>query len=312
MEKTLDDVHEQKIDFMSNNELFRILRERECCLTELSVLQDFIDRRDVINVYAGEELISFVVPKHRSMDQALEIKISENEEELLNEYIVSNLLYNYGFTTEVLDYFSSNKDYLIMEYVPKKSALEEFDSIEKMATGMASALREFHNIKIPKDSLSPEECEILVRDPHKYMDVALANEEGNSAFKDYIKQINYSTVKDYIIDNGHLFKVCDVIVHGNFSPANVFIKDGKLDKITNFSESHYGDRHFDIYYAMYTSAYYLGILDDELLLEKFNNLFLDSYGRDNIDYERLRLCGNIICMYFDQNTYKKNLTRIRF
>lgn len=311
MKSSIDDPCDQKIDFMSNDELFKILREKACCLTELSVLQDFINCRDVTDVSDDGNIFSFVVPKQRSKDQTLDIRISDNED-LLNEYVLASLFYNYDLCSEVLDYYSSNKDYLIMEYVDKTSALEEFDSLEKMAVGMASALRTFHNLNIRKDSLSPEEADTLVSYSHKYLDVALSRDEGSSDFRDYIKEINYNTIKDYIIEHGHKFIVDDVIVHGNFSPNNIFIKDGKLDKITNFSESHFGDRHMDIYYAMYTSANYLGILDDEEQLEKFNNLFLDSYGRDNIDYERLRLCGNIICMYYGENKQQKNLTRIRY
>ena len=74
-----------------------------------------------------------------------------------------------------------------------------------------------------------------------------------------------------------------------------------------FSDTHYGDRHLDIFYAKYALHYYYNALYDTKLIDRIDQLFLDSYGRDEIDYERLRLCGYIMCMYKEDKAFTREL-----
>ena len=311
MKKFLEDVDAPTSNLVSNKDLFEILKEKGCCKTELSILQDYIQKRDVIDVSGFSGNTTFIVPEHNKNKSGLVVKISQNENELFNDAVVTRLMAKKGCSSNVLNYFSSNKDYLITEVITSSPAIDEFTSLDSMAAGMGKSLRQFHEIDWKKDEFTSDEIDVLVNNPNKFIDIALSHEEGLSYLKDYIKEYNYRTMKKYILEYCYKFESDEVIVHGDFNPRNIFINKGKLDKMIDFTDTHYGDRHYDIYFTMWSSALYLGILDDPKKIEQFNRIFLDSYGRDVIDYERLRLCGNIVCMYWQEHNDINGLSRSR-
>lgn len=291
------------------SELMDILKEKECCTSDLRILNDFINNRDVIDISGLSGNTTFIVPNDENNKESYVIKISPNDGELYDEYIVNNLFFKYGLAPEVIEYFSSNKDYLVNRFIEDECMIDTYFSLDDLARKLGSALRSFHDLKWDKEKFDFMEAEVLIDNPDKFLNISLEHSEGFSYLRDYLKESHYKRIKEHIEEYGYLFKNDDVLVHGEFNPRNIFIKDGKLDKIMGFTDTHYGDRHFDIFYTMWSLAYYSKILDNQKLIDKVNQIFLDSYGRDVIDYERLRLCGNIVCMY-KQNPHEVNgLTR---
>jgi kanamycin kinase len=107
--------------------------------------------------------------------------------------------------------------------------------------------------------------------------------------KNYLKKYQ----ADYIVD--------EVMIHGDFNPRNVFVSDGKLAAIVDLNDTCFGDRHYDIYFSMWTVALYSGILNSPDLVAECEKIFLDSYGREKIDMQRMEYCKRLTCMYWQEH-----------
>ena len=292
---------------ISYNDLIRILKEKDCCTSDLRVLNDYINGRDVIDISGTSGNTTFIIPKNEKNKESFVVKISPNDGELYDEYIVNNLFFKYNLAPEVIEYFSSNKDYLINRFIEGNCAINLINDVEEMAVILGKSLRLFHDMKWDKDNFDFMESEVIIDNPDKFLNISMEHNFGNNDMKEYLKENNFNRMKEYILENGYLYKNDDVIVHGEFNPKNIFLKDKKLFNLMGFSDTHYGDRHLDIFYAKYALHYYYNVLYDTKLIDRIDQLFLDSYGRDAIDYERLRLCGYIMCMYKEDKAFTREL-----
>lgn len=55
----------------------------------------------------------------------------------------------------------------------------------------------------------------------------------------------------------------DVIIHGDYNLRNVFAKNSTFAGMVDFADTCFGDRHYDIYFSMWTVALYSGIIGQE-------------------------------------------------
>ena len=78
----------------------------------------------------------------------------------------------------------------------------------------------------------------------------------------------------------------DALIHGDFCLPNLFFGDAGLAGLIDLGDAGPGDRHFDLYWAMWSLAY-------NLKTDRFHSLFLDAYGRDAFDEARYALCAAI-------------------
>lgn len=81
--------------------------------------------------------------------------------------------------------------------------------------------------------------------------------------------------------------IADVIIHGDYCLPNVLL-DGDL-KFTAFLDMNAagrGDRHHDLYWGIWSLAYNLGT-------DIWTDVFLDAYGRDQLDLNRLELAREL-------------------
>lgn len=79
----------------------------------------------------------------------------------------------------------------------------------------------------------------------------------------------------------------DTLIHGDMCLPNIFLNEAyRFTGFIDLGDSGLGDRHFDLYWAMWSLAY-------NLKTDVYNEAFLTAYGRDAFDPARYELCAAI-------------------
>ena len=75
-------------------------------------------------------------------------------------------------------------------------------------------------------------------------------------------------------------------MHGDYCLPNIMLKDWKLSGFIDLINGGVGDRHIDVLWGIWTLKYNIGTAE-------YTDRFIDVYGRDLIDEEKLRCIAAI-------------------
>lgn len=151
------------------------------------------------------------------------------------------------------------RDYLLVEEVAGKSGIEILDRPEWLADRLGEALRYLH-------SLDAADCPVQNVNEQA---LALYERETGRAFGE---------------EFSHLKK--DALVHGDSCLPNVFFSENGFSGFIDLGEGGLGDRHFDLYWAIWSLEY-------NLKTDAYATRFLDAYGRDAVDERRFQICARL-------------------
>ena len=76
--------------------------------------------------------------------------------------------------------------------------------------------------------------------------------------------------------------VYTALIHGDYCLPNIMLDDFRFTGLVDLDYAGIGDPHRDISSALWT-------LNHNLRTDKYNDLFLDCYGREKIDFKQLKL-----------------------
>ena len=83
-------------------------------------------------------------------------------------------------------------------------------------------------------------------------------------------------------EEGLLLLKREVLLHGDYCLPNIILNHWEFSGYIDLGCGGIGDRHIDVAWGIWTLNYNLGTL-------KYTNRFLDVYGRDVIEPEKLRM-----------------------
>ena len=75
---------------------------------------------------------------------------------------------------------------------------------------------------------------------------------------------------------------CDTLIHGDACLPNIAQENGKFTSFIDVGMAGLGDRHIDLYWALWT-------LECNLKTDAYNDVFLDLYGRECVDEDMFRV-----------------------
>ena len=79
----------------------------------------------------------------------------------------------------------------------------------------------------------------------------------------------------------------DALIHGDMCLPNIFCdEDYRFTGFIDLGDSGLGDRHFDLYWAMWSLSY-------NLKTDRYNETFMTAYGLDAFDPARYAVCAAI-------------------
>ena len=85
----------------------------------------------------------------------------------------------------------------------------------------------------------------------------------------------------------------DTLIHGDACLPNLIMENGRFRSFIDVGQAGVGDRHIDLYWAIWSLQYNLGT-------DAYTDLFLDLYGRGKVDEELLRVVAEVEASYDDK------------
>lgn len=151
------------------------------------------------------------------------------------------------------------RDYLLVEAVKGRSGIEILENPEWLVQKLGKAVRALHEL---------DAADCPVRDVNEQA-VALYERETGHGFDGDLSLLK-----------------ADALVHGDCCLPNVFFSEAGFSGFIDLGEGGLGDRHFDLYWAMWSLGY-------NLKTDAYSGRFLDAYGRDWVDEARLDVCARL-------------------
>lgn len=85
-----------------------------------------------------------------------------------------------------------------------------------------------------------------------------------------------------VVNEGRNLLRCEVLLHGDYCLPNIMLDNWKWSGFIDLGNGGVGDRHVDLYWGAWTLCF-------NLKTDRYRDRFLDAYGRDAVDFDRLRV-----------------------
>ena len=179
---------------------------------------------------------------------------------------------------EVVHFLSTDKDYLVTKSAKGEDCLAYLDDPKRLCKVLAETMRKLHSQPI-------EGAPVSIR-MEQFSDTAAGKTECE--YEEYVLMDRFpihskEEAWQVIQENKHRLKA-DTLIHGDFCLPNVMLEDWKFSTFIDLPLAGVGDKHVDIYWALWSLKY-------NLKTDKYTDLFLDLYGRENFDLDMLRVIG---------------------
>ena len=204
---------------------------------------------------------------------------------LEREALLTRWFHKKKLAASVLGYSSDETyDWLLTEKIPGDdlTSMKYREHPKRLVDTLAECLRMLHGTD-PMGCPVNHTLERLAQAEHSY-------QRGRHELR-FAEPFGFTSAEEahqYILRNGHLLQ-CDTLLHGDFCLPNIILDDWRFRGFIDLDSGGAGDRHWDIYWAVWT-------LQLNLHTNQYRERFLDAYGRSLIDDGLLRLCAAIVAM----------------
>lgn len=195
---------------------------------------------------------------------------------LLREKEMTNFLYKHGLAAKVLGYFGHNgKDYLLTEALDGEDGIsaQHMQSPKKLAACMGEYLRLIHALPVEGCPYQHRTAEMLAESE---ANISRAYADKSIILEDIgIASARLTELKSCCMD--------EVVIHGDYCLPNIIMRDFKLQGFVDLGTGGIGDRHYDLFWGLWTLNYNFGT-------DKYGNCFLEAYGKEAVYPLRMELC----------------------
>lgn len=210
------------------------------------------------------------------IDNGYYIKVDELNS-LQKEFEMNYLFHKIGLGVEVIHYISSDLDYLVTRSAMGSDLTYSLNQPEMLCEILANSLKELHSKQIDGFPLSSRHQRYFEsyndNFEHGYYDESvLVNRYMIHSKEDAVNIVN---------ENIDLLNA-DTLIHGDACLPNIIQNNGEFSCFIDFNMSGIGDKHIDIYWAIWS-------LQFNLNTDKYTDLFLDLYGIEKINENVLKL-----------------------
>lgn len=238
-----------------------------------------------IEGYAGKTVYdSSCSPEARvyfSSDNGLFIKCSAKGS-LKREAKMTAYFHSKGIGAKVIDYASGDLDWLVTEAVRGEDLTHKLyiSRPEWLCDTLASTLRELH-------SLDFAGCPAMDRNKEYLANVNEGFALGRFDPSFSVSGADADKIYSEIVKSSHL--LCgSVLLHGDYCLPNVIFDKDNFSGFIDLGNGGVGDRHIDIFWGIWT-------LEFNLKTDKYSQRFIEAYGKELIDTERLKFIGDCEC-----------------
>ena len=188
-------------------------------------------------------------------------------------------LHGKDLAAEVLIYLSDARDWLLTRRVPGEDCThgQYLAEPERLCNLLGEQLRMLHE-------MDASDCPVQDR-LAGYRALAEKNyRSGNFDAAQFPDSFGYASAQaawEVIGREGHLLKN-EVLLHGDYCLPNVMLDDWRFSGFIDVGNGGVGDRHIDLFWGVWTLGF-------NLKTDRYGARFLDAYGRDRVDEEKLRI-----------------------
>ena len=198
------------------------------------------------------------------------------------------MLYRYfhkkGLAPALLDYASLEEDWMLTEAGRGEDATHPcyLSNPERLCDLLAESLWLLHHTD-PSDCPVDHTARYLQRAEENYQkglfDPTLLPEK----YRCFSREQAWRTVKE-----GRSLLQTDTLLHGDFCLPNVLLKDWLPGDFIDLGNGGVGDCHVDLFWGAWSLWFNTG-------KERYAHRFLEAYGKELVDFERLRVIAAIEC-----------------
>lgn len=197
------------------------------------------------------------------------------KEALKAEMEMDTYFHSRGFGPEVLAYVQEKADWLVTRAIPGEDCthMQYFQDPQRLAQMLGRLLRMLHDTDTagcPGPDLNKA-----------YLAKAkLFRSEGtiNPIFTDV------STTEEALALAQRFRPESRVLLHGDYCLPNILLDNWRFTGFIDVGGGGIGDRHIDLYWGCWS-------LQFNLKDTRWCSVFLDAYGRDAVDTEKIRILG---------------------
>ena len=206
---------------------------------------------------------------------------------LRTEAEMTAFMHRLGLAAEVRYYGSSGgKDYLLTERLPGEDCVwaGHLAEPEKLCDTVAELLRTLHET-------DASGCPVPDRN-RTYAEAVRAGSAKRNFDADHFRGLwDFSSFEEAekAAREGLPLLKRDALLHGDYCLPNIILKDWKLSGYIDLGNGGIGDRHIDILWGIWT-------LKRNLKTARYTERFLDAYGRDRAEKEKLRTIAAMECV----------------
>lgn len=239
--------------------------------------------REIENLSCGAEIYdSSCSPEARvyliDCGEKMYLKCAEANT-LRREAEMTEYFHKKGLGAEVLSYISLDKDFLLTKAVSGEDCTHEMylSQPQRLCDLLAYKLRQLHEMDFSNCPVKDRVGEYLQRAVDNYKADSYNKEHFPDSFGYRSGEEAYSVITKY----GSMLKN-EVLLHGDYCLPNIMLDNWKFSAFIDLDSSGIGDRHIDLFWGRWTMEF-------NLKTDKYNQRFLDAYGRDKIDADKLRI-----------------------
>ena len=200
-------------------------------------------------------------------------------ETLRNEASMTAFFHKLGLSAEVLLYCTEHeKDWLITRCIPGEDCLDTgyLSDPKRLCETTATLLRSLHET-------SAKDCPVPDRNKTYIANVRQGFDGGHfepELFAGLWKFSSFDEVRA-TAEAGIPALKSEVLLHGDYCLPNVILQDWRFSGFIDLGNGGIGDRHIDLLWGIWTLKY-------NLKTTKWTERFLDAYGRELVEPEKLR------------------------
>ena len=184
-----------------------------------------------------------------------------------------------GLATQVLDYLEDEKDWLVTKAVRGEDCTyqEYLDDPKRLCRLLAQTLHALHLID-PQGCPNPKRMSEYVETVYKNYEAGIFDP---LCFTDKASKMTKDEAIKYFMDNVSALDQ-KTLIHGDYCLPNVMLDNWKFSAFIDLGNAGVADPHIDLFWGIWTLKF-------NLKTDKYTNYFIDAYGRELVDLEKLVL-----------------------
>lgn len=199
---------------------------------------------------------------------------------LEKEAKMTEFFHSKGLGAEVLNYISDDGDWLLTTAVIGEDCTYEkyIMNPKRLCDTMACELRKLHETDYAECPVSDRTAEYLAEVERNYC----TGNYDKAQFPD--DSFGYHSAEEAydVLTKGKDVLQSRVLLHGDYCLPNIILNDWKFSGFIDVGNGGVGDRHIDLFWGVWTLWF-------NLKTNKYQERFLDAYGRDKADASVLKI-----------------------